>query len=162
MLGSADTLQDDIKSIGNLYDDAAIFGVNHTAFKQPMRIDYWCTLHPECFADWLVKRKEAGFNMDFTSIGYSKIGKAPKHMNKGSSDWDGMSGLFAVKCALEEGFEEVILCGVPMTQTPYFWGADLHYNLLGYRAGWEKHLADIKGKVYSQSGWTRELLGKFI
>jgi hypothetical protein len=73
-----------------------------------------------------------------------------------------MSGLFAVKCAFEEGFEEVILCGVPMTDTPYFWGNKLHYKILPYRKGWEKHIDKLKGRVYSQSGWTKELSGKFM
>lgn len=162
VLGSADTLQADIKSIGNMVDGAAIFGINHTPFNLKMHIDYWITLHPECWKDWPQQRAAMGGNMDFISIGYNAAGKAPKGMNKGSGDWGGMSGLFAVKCALEEGYEEIILCGVPMTQTPYFWGDHLHYNILGYRKGWEKHLDKLKGRAYSQSGWTKELLGSFM
>lgn len=162
VLGSAKTLQSDLDSIGNIVDGAAIFVVNHTGFKYPIRADYWVTLHPECWHEWLPKRKEAGYNMDFKSIGYSALNQTPKGMDRGSSDWGGMSGLFAVKCAFEEGFEEVVLCGVPMTATPYFWGNELHYKILPYRAGWEKHVDKLKGRVYSQSGWTRELLGSFI
>ena len=162
VLGSADTLQSDLDSIGNMKDGAAIFVVNHTGFKFPIRADYWVTLHPECWHEWLPKRKAAGFNMDFKSIGYNALNQTPKGMDRGSSDWGGMSGLFAVKCAFEEGFEEVILCGVPMTDTPYFWGKDLHYKILPYRAGWEKHIDKLKGRVYSQSGWTKELLGSFM
>jgi hypothetical protein len=162
VLGSADTLQSDLDSIGNMREGAAIFVVNHTGFKFPIRADYWVTLHPECWHEWPPKRQTMGGNMDFISIGYNSLGQQPKGMNKGSSDWGGSSGLFAVKCAFEEGFEEVVLCGVPMTDTPYFWGKDLHYNILAYRHGWEKHLDKLKGRVYSQSGWTRELLGQFM
>lgn len=162
VLGSAKTLQSDLDSIGNIREGAAIFAVNHTGFKFKTHIDYWVTLHPECWHEWPQKRAAMGGNMDFISIGYNSLGQQPKGMDKGSSDWGGSSGLFAVKCAFEEGFEEVILCGVPMTDTPYFWGKDLHYNILAYRQGWEKHLDKLKGRVYSQSGWTADLLGKFM
>jgi hypothetical protein len=161
VLGSADTLQSDLDSLGNMREGATIFAVNHTGFKFKTHIDYWITLHPECWHEWPQKRAAIGGNMDFISIGYNAQNKTPAGMNKGSSDWGGTSGLFAVKCAFEEGFEEVILCGVPMTDTPYFWGKDLHYNIVAYRKGWEKHIDKLKGRVYSQSGWTRELLGKF-
>lgn len=162
VLGSADTLQSDLDSIGNMQEGAAIIVVNYTGFKYPIHADYWVTLHPECWKDWPQMRKDAGYNMDFKSIGYNSQNKTPEGMDRGSSDWGGMSGLFAVKCAFEEGFEEVILCGVPMTETPYFWGNELHYKILPYRAGWEKHIDKLKGRVYSQSGWTKELLGSFM
>jgi hypothetical protein len=162
VLGSADTLQSDLDSLGNMREGAAIFVINHTGFEYPIRADYWVTLHPECWHEWPQKRAAMGGNMDFISIGYNSLGRQPKGMDKGSSDWGGMSGLFAVKCAFEEGFEEVILCGVPMTDTPYFWGDNLNYNIIGYRQGWEKHLDKLKGRVYSQSGWTAGLLGKFM
>jgi hypothetical protein len=162
VLGSADTLQSDLDSLGNMREGAAIFVINHTGFEFPIRADYWVTLHPECWHEWLPKRQAAGFNMDFKSIGYNDRNKTPKGMDRGSSDWGGMSGLFAVKCAFEEGFEEVVLCGVPMTDTPYFWGDNLNYNIIGYRKGWEKHIDKLNGRVFSQSGWTAELLGKFM
>jgi hypothetical protein len=162
VLGSADTLQSDIDSIGNMREGAAIFVINHTGFEYPIRADYWVTLHPECWHEWPQKRKAMGGNMDFISIGYNAQNKTPTGMDKGSSDWGGMSGLFAVKCAFEEGFEEVILCGVPMTESPYFWGECLNYNIIGYRKGWEKHIDKLKGRVFSQSGWTAGLLGKFM
>ena len=162
VLGSAKTLQSDLDSIGNMREGAAIFVVNHTGFKYSIHADYWVTLHPECWHEWLPLREKAGYNMDFKSIGYNSQNKTPEGMDRGSSDWGGMSGLFAVKCAFEEGFEEVILCGCPMTDTQYFWEAYLHYNIIAYRNGWEKHLDKLKGHVYSQSGWTKELLGKFM
>jgi hypothetical protein len=162
VLGSADTLQSDLDSLGNMREGAAIFVINHTGFEYPIRADYWVTLHPECWHEWPQKRKAMGGNMDFISIGYNDRNQTPKGMDRGSSDWGGMSGLFAVKCAFEEGFEEVILCGVPMTDTPYFWGDNLNYNIIGYRKGWEKHIDKLKGRVFSQSGWTAGLLGKFM
>lgn len=162
ILGSGNTLQSDLASIGNMTDGAAIIVVNHTGFKYPIHADYWITLHPECWEKWLPMRKDAGYNMDFKSIGYNSTNQTPKGMDRGSSDWAGMTGLFAVKCAFEEGFEEVILCGVPMTPTPYFWGTKLHYEIEAYQKGWENHLSELKGRVYSQSGWTKQLLGSFI
>ena len=162
VLGSADTLQSDLASIGNMVEGAAVFGINCTPINLKTRIDYWITLHPECWHEWPEKRAAIGGNMDFKSIGYHAQNKTPKGMDRGSSDWGGMSGLFAVKCAFEEGFEEVILCGVPMVPMPYFWGEKLNYDLIGYRKGWEKHFDKLKGRVYSQSGWTKELLGGFM
>jgi len=81
VLGSADTLQSDLDSLGNMREGAAIFVINHTGFEYPIRADYWVTLHPECWHEWLPKRQAAGLNMDFKSIGYNDRNKTPKGMD---------------------------------------------------------------------------------
>jgi hypothetical protein len=73
----------------------------------------------------------------------------------GSSSWS------AMKVAKLMGYEEVILCGVPMEIVPYQNGIPaLTFNkhIPKYRQYIESdtHWHD---NVYSMSGWTRELLG---
>lgn len=72
----------------------------------------------------------------------------------------GSSGLFAVKVALIDlGYEDVVLCGVPMTATPHFDDNVPWPEVDLFKLGWEQALPQIDGRVRSMSGWTRELLG---
>jgi len=53
----------------------------------------------------------------------------------------------------------VILCGVPMDRRPnVFRGKDWH-QFQTYLGAWTTFLPRLLGKVRSQSGWTREILG---
>jgi hypothetical protein len=76
--------------------------------------------------------------------------------------WHGSSGLFAVKAAFEHGFDEVILCGVPMNNDLNIHRGEKWKQFNDFRNGWTDNLNELKGRVYSQSGWTKELLGSFM
>lgn len=73
----------------------------------------------------------------------------------------GSSGLFAVKVALMDlGYDRAILCGVPMLKASVnFNGDDAWSDAVDYRRAWNQSLNALKGKVFSMSGWTKDLLG---
>ena len=79
--------------------------------------------------------------------------------SKGSSSW------CAVRLAKMMGFEERILCGVPMEARPYadrrpacYFQSGRTNALTQFRKAIEKDTAHHE-RTFSMSGWTRELLG---
>lgn len=73
----------------------------------------------------------------------------------------GTSGLGAVYVGLGMGYDEIILCGVPMDGTGHYFDPPWS-KTDAYPAGmrfWQQ-LKDIHPKIYSMSGNTRELLGE--
>lgn len=82
----------------------------------------------------------------------------PGAVAKGSSGW------MAVRLATFLGYEERILCGVPMAKGAYadgFMARDFMRDskIESYRSGIAADTAYHKG-TYSMSGWTRDLLGE--
>ena len=161
VLGSADTLQDDLAQCPKL----DVIAVNDAGWKYPGPIRFWVTLHPENFdainrrsgcGEWLKKRPRDGYKIvshlpkPYVDIVYSKY----------SEDWckGGSSGLLAVAFGLKH-YNHLILAGMPMTPTPHFWGGKDWTERNCYWRSWEKAYPDIKGRVKSLSGATRELLG---
>lgn len=77
-------------------------------------------------------------------------------------DWHGSSGLYAVWVALQLGFTNILLAGIPIDASPHYYGEDapaLGRFLPHYREGWLNAQKDLDGRVRSMSGWTKELLG---
>lgn len=73
---------------------------------------------------------------------------------------NGSSGLYAVGFALLRGASRVICAGVPIDDQPHYFYKPAPFRADGYRAAWERALPVIKGRVFSLSGWTRDLLGE--
>lgn len=79
--------------------------------------------------------------------------------------WFGTSGLYAVQIALDElKADGVILAGVPIdanagTLAPEHSLMSDAIRVAGYRPEWILALPEIKDRVRSMSGWTRDLLG---
>ena len=171
VLGGASGVWQELESLGNIKDTSSIFAINDSISAYSGKIDYAITLHPEKMPKWKQARENNGYDMAFKSVGYGRKGfSIPKETDYYLDYWyqdgvkcsSGSSGLFAVKAALELGFDEVILCGVPMDG-----GINIHRgkewaDFKGYRDAWLEQLPRLKGRVFSQSGWTKELLGSFI
>lgn len=83
--------------------------------------------------------------------------------------WDqaqggGTSALMATRIALAIGFEDIILCGVPLEPGPYLDGEDnwsdrTHAVMEAYRNPWRRDSVWLQSRVRSMSGWTQTLLG---
>lgn len=84
----------------------------------------------------------------------------------------GTSGLLAANIAVELGYEEIILCGIPIDNTPHYWQA--HWEKCNFqreiaddmgrirgdgRRYWINAAERFDGKVKSMSGYTKKLLG---
>lgn len=140
--------------------DCKVMVINDQGCSFPGRIDYWVTLHPEKMHQWQAKRRENDrLNQDYITITYDRPNPQAR-IDKMTGDWGGSSGLFACKVGLEEGFDHIVLCGIPMDSTPNVFrpGEKVWAEFKAFRTAWVERADDIRGKVFSMSGWTRELL----
>ena len=92
----------------------------------------------------------------------SKAGQYVDYLWPVANSW-GSSGWAAGKCARGMGFDEVILCGVPLAQTsePFAdWRSESCVEM--YREGMRLEATnepDVAAGIKSMSGYTREILG---
>jgi hypothetical protein len=128
------------------------------------------TLHPENLGKWLAKRKANGFPS--VPLYTHKVTKRfPKLEGMTLTDYNFpgqpesmTSAVMAAKVALIDlGFDRVVFCGVPMTNTPHFihrpeaptWDIADHYF-----KRWKMMIApEYRARMRSMSGRTRDLLG---
>lgn len=156
VIGGASCVYEDLKNYSPP-EDAKVMVINDAGVAYNGRVDYWVTLHSEKLKKWQEQRP-ASLNQDYISVGCIK-NKNVK-LDKITKDWGGSSGLFACKVGLELGFDHIVLCGVPMDTRPNIFRPEQGCwpSAIGFREGWEKHLTEIRGKVFSMSGWTKEQL----
>lgn len=150
VLGGGDTLWTDLAQVP---DKRTVIAVNDAGVAYKGRLDYWVTLHAEKLPMW--KRQRSG-NPDYITVS--------RHQRKGVDRvipelWRGSSGLYAAQVALELEYDDIVLCGVPMTLTSHFFDNSPWEHCPKYRRGWNEALPELQGRVTSLSGWTRELLG---
>lgn len=166
-LGGADCLPYDLKQYKGPRD--AIFACNDAIPWFEGDIDAAVSLHPEKMLAWLWARKCKGHPDVKSLVSYRKVDKGPKldlvtdYLLPGQKE-SGSSGLYMAKVALMDmGFDRVVFCGVPLTRTPHIEGSVMgtgawHRND-HYARTWLPITEDIKGRMASMSGWTREFLG---
>jgi hypothetical protein len=169
--GGARTIWRDLANAEELFRADAIFCVNDIGSDYPERIDFWCTLHPEKFRAWQDARKKKGGNSDYVAYAHEpNVAHGPREGLPRIDKWldfrypgmtgSGSSGLFAVKCAQSEGFNRIVLCGVPMQVKAAHYFDTNPWNEHGqFVAAWQHALVYLRDTVRSMSGWTRELLG---
>lgn len=157
-----------VPRIGDL--NPIIVAVNDAGWTWRAPIDHWCSLHPQRFYEW--QKKALSFRdppkLWTTQVAMQglELGKDvpqdieiidPPIWGKGSS---GSSGLLGVQVALAFA-KRVILCGIPLDGSGYVDGASgtVPQQFLSFRPAWEKLPPEVKARIRSQSGWTRDLLG---
>jgi hypothetical protein len=134
------------------------FVCNDTLTIFPDAIDYAVTLHPDKMHGWQRERTKNKLPMPFGSIWCHRSYLGFSHHTR---DWQGSSGLFMVKIALEQGFTHMILCGIPMDVDSDHIMRHKPWNAApGFVRGWNRHMMEIKPFVRSLSGWTRQQLGE--
>lgn len=154
ILGGGETLWPDLAQVPDV-DKRTVIAINDAGVSYKRRIDYWVSLHPEKLSKWVQQRTG---NQDYQTVCHKENRIRPDHIIR--EYWRGSSGLYAVQFAAETlKADDVVLCGVPMTPTPHFFGGRPWEHVHKYRDGWIEALPVIQGRVTSLSGWTRELLG---
>lgn len=171
VVGGARCVWRDLNAALELTTYDAVLCVNDvgTVYEDP--IQYWCTLHPEKFHKWQSLRAENGFNTDYQAWSYEpnspletrevkpRIDKWTDYRYPGT-DGSGSSGLFAVKVAQEQGFNRIVLAGVPMKGTEAHFFDDKPWSERDqFLVAWEIAKPFLRDTVRSMSGWTRKLLG---
>lgn len=131
----------------------------------------WPTLHPEFMDAYENERKQLGLHSEYEIVA-PLSGEVGMHGKKGnitrrvSYRYPGMnssasSGGYAAKVALEDGFERVVLAGVPMrTEDKHFTRGKDWAQRDSFVRGFKDSVPFFAGRVRSMSGWTAELLGQ--
>jgi len=133
-----------------------VIAANKIGMFYPGHLDHWVTMHPEQLAPWKKHRRRRGGNDDYVTW----AGRRPDLVDRVTTHSGGSTGLFAAKVALVDlGCERVVLCGVPMDDTPHFIRGAVGDHYEQYRCQWEAYIQELAACVRSWSGWTRELLG---
>lgn len=161
VLGGAATLFDDIERAPR---PDIVVAVNDAGVCYP-RLDHWASLHPECFRrrlgrvenGWIARRQRLALNRPTL---WGPANKPKPYAQSLETLGHGSSGFFGVEVAQHVGADRIVLCGIPMTESPHFDGhepwemANAHWKhwLWAHQAG------KLRG-VRSMSGRTRDLLG---
>lgn len=110
-------------------------------------IKYVATYHPTEIDKIRERRKAIGGNLDYKMVGHESMPGIdivePYRPPSGSS------ALLGALVAIKLKYDVIILCGCPIDVAPY----------LPFQQGWIKLESEVKGKVYSMSGWTMKFLG---
>lgn len=149
VVGSAQCVWDDLRALGGL-EINAIIAVNRMAKDYPLKPTYSASVHPEKA-------------MELRRNGVLHVSTKPAEgvdVIYDQRPWrSGTSGLYAAGLALFTGGHKVFLAGIPIDDSPHYYAAPNLDDLAAYRAPWQQLLPTLKGRVFSLSGWTRELLG---
>lgn len=155
VVGSASCVYDDLKF--KPYTGPTI-AVNRAMLDLPIRVDIGCTLHHEITLE-LMKGYSGRL---FCTTGTDYV----TDVLPVREDWkNGSSGLYAVQIALHFGAPGVVLCGMPIDDSPHFHretglAKGIPELIAMHRKPWLDNAEYLrKAGVRSMSGWTRDLLG---
>lgn len=162
VLGSAASMWEEAEAALKLFTPDAVCAANNSGIVWPDRLDYWVTLHPGPDPNWpgvvvaLEKRLAAGRNRP--QVWGHKVATG---IDRHTSDWKGSTGLLCVKVLREEGFERIVLAGVPMTrEAGHFYDKKPWLQFDNYVKAWPAHKAELAPFVRSMTGYTKELFGE--
>lgn len=170
VLGTAPSMWSDLEAaraiLGSMQWD--LIAVNGAGILYTDPITLWASVHGYQLVKWMRKREEQGLDMGFKAYGnFAKSEPSADVIRWNRPNGGGSSGLYATLTALELGYDQLILCGIPIsgdtrhsydTEELAVVKADCPYE--SYRSGWIKSHEELKDKVRSMSGWTAEKLGK--
>jgi hypothetical protein len=170
--GFANTLQDDLARVADKRPGLPIIAVNKAAEHIKAFAVYSFHFDREKLGLWAAEQKKR-FGEGVAIFGPGKKDWlahnqrnypyvdywAPGTANQGSSGW------CAARLARMLGFDEIILCGIPIEGRRYadrsparYWQAGDTNAVAQFRKAIAADTDNHKG-VYSMSGWTRDLLG---
>lgn len=161
ILGGASTLPADRERALDLLAGRKfiVIACNHAARDEPGPVHHWATMHPELYPMWLEQRAAAGRPAP------GKLWHARHRLSKVDStpieSWGGSSGLLCVAVGFELGCRRIVLAGVPMEKMLRHYDDEKPWmEARQYHPAWERHMAQLRTRVRSLSGWTREQLGE--
>lgn len=170
VIGCAANIWEDVEAATNLFEPDAIYCVKLAGVHWPGKFDVWATLHPEFMDAYEVERKAKGHPGGYEIVA-PLPGEVGMHGKKGniarrvSYRWPGMnasasSGGYGAKVALDDGFERVVLAGVPMDNSNHFTRGKPWLQLDSFTDGFKRSVPYFADRVRSMSGWSREILGQ--
>lgn len=170
VVGGAHCVWDDLEKAREFGPFDATACINDMLAHYEGPVDYAVSLHPEHFGRWLGEREAKGFPPPAKVVAHKgNTQEERRHVYPldivTDFRWPGMtdsgsSGLFAVKVLLEEGFDRIVLCGVPMDpQQSHFHDKDNWHHADTFFPAWERMFDHYGEQTRSVSGRTKDLLG---
>ena len=171
VVGCADNVWEDVQAAQQMHNFTDVYCVKLAGvhWKEPFKV--WATLHPEWMDDYEAQRHAKGFPNGYDIVA-PLAGEVGMHGKKGritrrvSYRWKGMtssasSGIYAAKIALDDGYDRVVLAGVPMeTGGNHFTRMKPWMQRDSFIRGFEVATPFLLGKVRSMSGHTKQVLGE--
>lgn len=169
VIGCSDSIWEDIKLAQAIGKYDAVYCVKMAGIYWPHKFKSWVSLHPEWMAGYEGERKQRGYPDGYETVGplQGEVGMHAKHKvdRRVSYRFPGMnasasSGIYAAKVAMEDGYERIVLAGIPMqAEQNHFIRGKEWKQCDSFLTGLKHAVPFLKDKVKSVSGLTRELLG---
>jgi hypothetical protein len=163
VLGSASCLWLDVDAALSVGEYDAVIAVKRTGIVWPGPLYSWVSLHPDWMVDYAAQRAERGHPPAREIVAHEMrpgIDRVANHKWPEQTTRSGASGMFGVKVAIEDGFDRIVICGMPMSQQiGRIDGRRTWHSARTYQPAVLQAVHHMKDKVRSVSGWTMELLG---
>lgn len=183
IIGCAACVWDDVVAAKELTSFDAIYCVKQMGIHYPAAFDVWITLHPEAMDQYELQRYALGLPNGYQIVAppadelgqHGKKGNITRRVsylwpeaNNGNAS--ASSGIYGAKVAIEDGFDRVVLAGIPMTPegghfkpgTKAVTGGTRGKVWTGcsaFEVGFTAAVPFLMGKVKSMSGRTQRILG---
>jgi len=171
VVGCSEYVWDEVEAAQKLADYHAYYVCKMAGIHWDEGRFVWLSLHPEYMPHYQEKRRDLGLPDCYETV-VPLINEVGSHWQFCKSAdrcvtyrWPGMSasgssGLFAVKVALDDGHDRVVLAGVPMLRNAKHFARGQDWLQRDcFMDGWKQAMPHIRGKVRSLSGWTMQTLG---
>ena len=174
IIGDSDNVQEDLGRAFELSNFDHIIAVKRVLSRLSIKIDAWVSLHAEMAEDIIGLRIKNGFEMGFDvytdkpvnpKVKLNLLSSGVRKFNLYKVDWGGSSGLYGVQIALKYfSPSKIVLAGIPIDSKYLRHGTATHWaasesGVQRYQQAWLKHRNELKYRVKSLSGWTKDLLG---
>jgi hypothetical protein len=169
IVGCAENLWNDVAQALEIGEFDATYCVKLAGVHWPAKFQVWVTLHPERMGFMEDDRHKLGFPNGYEIVAPLKT-EAPAYaygvrtIRQVSFKYNELtrspsSGIFAVKVAIDDGFDRIVLAGVPLDTSKHFQRMEPWREADAYMHGFKDYQPHFAGKVRSMSGRTREALG---
>jgi hypothetical protein len=156
IIGSAPTMEDDVRTALRLFKPDAVYAVNGAGRRYAGKVDVWCSIHADNFATWIESRaaleKAQPVKRIVSTFEHPGVTEVYPIMWYGQRN-TGSSGLYAIRHAIDEGATHIVLAGIPLDGSG-------GWNAGSYQTTWSLLGDRLMPVVRSMSGWTRETFGE--
>lgn len=146
-----------------IMDKATVFAVNYSAYWLPCPVRHIVSLHADILPKLQQYRWEKYREWPYLWSAKHILANRPEYGqlkidNWIDYKWDGTSSALAHMAAQSFHFDKILLAGVPMDNSPHFYGSSFVASE-DSKPGWVAN-AHTMTNVRSMSGWTAQLLGQ--
>ncbi len=169
VVGCSESIWRDCEAALKLFTPSAVYCAKMAGIYWPEKYKCLVSLHPEWLEDYRAQRIKLGYPDGYETVGplQGEVGMHAKHKvdRRVSYRFPGInasasSGIYAAKVAMEDGYERIVLAGIPMqAEQNHFIRGKEWKQCPSFMGGLYAAVPFLQGKVKSVSGLTQTLLG---